>query len=518
MVNRLQSFVFLFALGCLFSCFSIGVSQARPVPGSFADLAADVSPSVVNISSTKFPEQRTSRRQQPFPPGHPFSFEFDFGPNGAPPPLQDFFEDFFGAPFPGAPDMGRPRGRRSMPPRAQAMGSGFIIDAEKGYIITNNHVIDGADEIKVTLKGDETLSAEIVGQDAKTDLAVLKVDPKKHDLKAVTWGQSDRMRVGDWVMAVGNPFGLGGTVTAGIISARQRNINAGPYDDFIQTDAPINRGNSGGPMFNMEGDVIGINTAIFSPSGGSVGIGFAIPSDLAQTVINQLIEFGATKRGWLGVQIQDVTDDIADSLGLDEARGALVASVAGHGPAKEAGIKAGDVILSFDGKDINDVQRLPRVVAETAVDKKVTVGIWRNSRDMTKTVVLGQLEKAEKEGLIEQADNGGYDDESQTGKAFARLGFDAAPLDNTIRRQFDIPADVTGLVITDIDERSDAADKLNIGDILIEANQQPINALKDLDKIIQAAEKRGKSSILLLVNTMGNLRFTAIKMQESTKE
>ncbi|NIV90413.1 MAG: Do family serine endopeptidase, partial [Actinobacteria bacterium] len=317
-------------------------SHARGTPDGFADLAERLLPAVVNISTT----QEVDRPEGPgfqLPPGSP---------------LEEFFEQF------------RDRGGDGPPRKARSLGSGFILDAEAGIVVTNNHVIEGADEITVTLHDDTELEAEVVGTDPKTDLAVLSVG-EGHTLTAVSFGDSDSSRIGDWVVAIGNPFGLGGTVTAGIISARGRDINAGPYDNFIQTDAAINRGNSGGPLFNLDGEVIGINTAIISPTGGSIGIGFAIPSNQAERVIEQLREYGTTKRGWLGVRIQAVTDDIAESLGLEEAAGALVANVYDGSPADKAGFKSGDVIMSFDGESVPDHRALPRMVANTEVGKSV---------------------------------------------------------------------------------------------------------------------------------------------------
>ena len=292
------------------------------------------------------------------------------------------------------PKSGRPE---AQPRKATSLGSGFIIDPA-GYVVTNNHVIADADEITVILHDDTNLKAEVIGRDTKTDIALLKVKTDK-PLSAVTWGDSDAARVGDWVLAIGNPFGLGGSVTAGILSARQRDINSGPYDDFLQTDASINRGNSGGPMFNMDGQVIGINTAIYSPSGGSIGIGFAIPSNLAKAVVAELqSETDHTvHRGWLGVRIQAVTDEIAESLGLDKARGALIASVSDNGPAQAAGIQAGDVVLSFDGREVTDMRRLPRLVAETPVGKTVPVTVWRKRKENTLQVKIGRLEESDQQ-------------------------------------------------------------------------------------------------------------------------
>ncbi|MEM1398685.1 MAG: Do family serine endopeptidase, partial [Pseudomonadota bacterium] len=326
------------------------MAQPNNAPDSFADLAERLLPAVVNISTTQRGPQREGPEVPQFPEGSPF---------------EEFFRDFL------------ERQERNGQPqrRANSLGSGFIV-AEEGIVVTNFHVIEGADEITVILQDDTNLKAEVIGRDEKTDIAVLKVEPDE-PLPSVPWGDSNAMRVGDWVVAIGNPFGLGGTVTAGIVSARQRDINAGPYIDYLQTDASINRGNSGGPMFNLDGEVIGINTAIYSPSGGSVGIGFAIPSTQASVIVDQLLEFGRTRRGWLGVRIQQVTDEIAESLDLDGARGALVASVTPTGPAEEAGITQGDVIVQFDGKDVTTSRTLPRIVAETQVGKAVSVQVWR---------------------------------------------------------------------------------------------------------------------------------------------
>ncbi|MEN8195899.1 MAG: Do family serine endopeptidase, partial [Pseudomonadota bacterium] len=348
-------------------------AAARGAPDSFADLVETLQPAVVNVSTTQMMDG-----------GGNEGLEFEF-PEGS--PFRDFFDQF-----------NRKRGEQEeRPRRAQSLGSGFIIAAE-GLVVTNNHVIEGADKITVTLVDDTTYDAELVGRDTKTDLALLKIQADR-EFPFVSWGNSDKMRVGDWVIAIGNPLGLGGTVTAGIVSARQRDIRSGPYDDFLQTDAPINRGNSGGPLFDMNGNVIGINTAIYSQSGGSIGIGFAIPSNLADGVIDQLRNFGTTRRGWLGVQIQQVTDEIAESLGLKDARGALVAGVLDGSPAKAAKMKEGDVILKFDGRNVNESRKLPRIVADTAVGKAVKVVVWRAGDEITVTVTLGELEKFDEANL-----------------------------------------------------------------------------------------------------------------------
>ena len=465
-------------------------------PATFANLAEKLSPAVVNVSSTQKAEiidDATPEFPQ-FPPGSPF---------------EDFFEEFMGKP-------GQGGGSQSpvLPP--SSLGSGFVIDADKGYIITNNHVIRDAEEVRVTFTDDTTLKAKIIGRDEKVDLAVLQVETTKK-LTEVPFGDSSVMRVGDWVLAIGNPFGLGGTVTAGIISARQRDINSGPYDDYLQTDASINRGNSGGPMFNLKGEIIGINTAIFSPSGGSVGIGFAIPSDLAKPVINQLIEYGRTRRGWLGVRIQTVTDEIAESLGLDKARGALVASVTKGGPAEVSKLKAGDVITEFAGKEIDEMRTLPRTVAETPIDKETTLKYWRDGKEQTAKVTIGELEKAEEDGLLETAGSDpvtrGKDIEIKT------VGMSLAELNAPLRENFGVPKDVTGVMITKVDPRGEAASKgLDSGDVIVEMNQQSVNDPKAIQTLIEKAKKAKRSSILLLVNREGDVRFVALRLDNEQKE
>jgi serine protease Do len=401
--------------------------QPMMIPSSFADLASQVQDAVVNISTTQKVKQPKANRRVQIMPMQPFS---QFPPGS---PFHDFFEEFFN---------GMPQGQfnfqEEMPnrgseqdgmaiPSVQSLGSGFIIDAKKGLIITNNHVISDADEIKVILHDDTQLDAKVLGRDEETDLTVLQVKTDK-PLKQVSWGDSDAMRVGDWVLAVGNPFGLGGTVTSGIISARQRNINAGRYDDFIQTDASINRGNSGGPMFNLRGEVIGVNTAIFSPTGGSVGIGFAIPSNLAKPLITQLIEYGHTKRGWIGVKIQDLTPEIADSLGLSTAKGALVASVTAEGPAAKAGIKQGDIITHFNNKEVTEMQRLPRIVAESPINEKVPVTILRQNKAQNLSIKTGQLEEAKKAGLLDIDPSMEKADGKRSSNLIPELGFEVSDL------------------------------------------------------------------------------------------
>lgn len=459
-------------------------------PDGFEDMAERLLPSVVNVSTTTKiePPKKEDLPQMPqLPPGSPF---------------EDFFREFQDQ-FDNMPQQG--------PRKSSALGSGFVIDAANGYVVTNNHVIDGADEIKITLNDNTTLDAEVIGTDEKTDIAVLKVKSTK-GLSAAKWGDSDTARVGSWIMAIGNPFGLGGTVTAGIISARHRDINAGPYDEFIQTDASINRGNSGGPMFNLAGDVIGVNTAIFSPTGGSVGIGFAIPSNLAKSVVEQLIKYGKTKRGWLGVRIQEVTPEIAESLGLDVARGALVAGVTPKSPAEKAGIENGDIILSFDGKKIEQMKNLPRLVAEAEVGRKSTLTIWRKGKEKTVIVDLGQLEKAEEEGLIAQTDIAGTAGAPKSTE-IVTLGLRVAELGENLRKQYRIEGQIKGVIITEVKPDSIAGDKgLIVGDVIVEADQTAITTPKDLTDKIAAAEKAGRNSVLFFIARGSDLRFLALKI------
>jgi serine protease Do len=365
-------------------------------------------------------------------------------------------------------------------------------------------VIENAEEITVVLSDDQSFKAEVLGQDKKTDIAVLKIDPDGVDLTAVEFGDSDRLRVGDWVLAIGNPFGLGGTVTAGIVSARGRDIGNGPYDDFIQTDASINRGNSGGPLFNLDGEVIGINTAIFSQSGGSVGIGFAISSNLAKRVTAQLEEFGTTRRGWLGVFIQEVTPDIADSLGLESAEGALVSSINEKSPADTAGIEPGDVIVSFDGKRIQKMRDLPRIVAETDIGAKVAVELFREGKSMTVTVELGELEKAELVGMAET-------DADADKQSFGSLGFSVENLTADLATELDLDAELTGVVVTEVIGGSPAAQKgLEPGDVIRRFGQRRVETAAAFADAVGKAKESGRSGILILVEREGNQRFVQI--------
>jgi serine protease Do len=471
---------------------------ARPAPDSFADLAAKLLPSVVNISTTQTLKSDRGREHAgpeipQFPPGSPF---------------EEFFKDFFEH---GMPKGGRPE---AQPRKATSLGSGFIIDPA-GYVVTNNHVIADADEITVILHDDTNLKAELVGRDTKTDIALLKVKTDK-TLSAATFGDSDAARVGDWVLAIGNPFGLGGSVTAGILSARQRDINSGPYDDFLQTDASINRGNSGGPMFNMDGQVIGINTAIYSPSGGSIGIGFAIPSALAKAVVAELQgePDHNVHRGWLGVRIQAVTDEIAESLGLDKARGALIASVSDNGPAQTAGIQAGDVVLSFDGREVNDMRRLPRLVAETPVGRSVPVTLWRKRKEHPVQVTVGRLEESDQQQASAQ------DSPKKTAKEDAgvvkTLGLTLSGITSDLKEKFSLAGDSKGVVVVDVAKDSPGAAKgVRPGDLIMEAAQEEVKSPGEVSTKIDEAKKSGRKSILLLVERQGDLRFIALRLDQS---
>src|SRR5690349_3333269 len=368
------------------------IPSAARGPEGIADVAEQVIDAVVNVSTKQSVDLRNGAMPQ-LPPGSPF---------------EEFFEEFFknrrgpnGQPGQNSP--GGENGQSPVPRRVNSLGSGFIIDAS-GIVVTNNHVIADADEINVILNDGTKIKAELVGRDKKSDLAVLKFKPPEKKLTAVKFGNSDKLRLGEWVIAIGNPFSLGGTVTAGIVSARNRDINSGPYDNYIQTDAAINRGNSGGPLFNLDGEVVGVNTAIISPSGGSIGIGFAVPSNTVVGIVNQLREFGETRRGWLGVRIQQVSDEIAESLSIKPARGALVAGVDDKGPAKPAGIEPGDVIVRFDGKDVKEMRDLPKIVADTPVGKDVEVVVIRKGKEEKKSVKLGRLEDEKQAALQPKKD------------------------------------------------------------------------------------------------------------------
>lgn len=465
-------------------------------PEGIADVAEKVIDAVVNISTSQTVEAKGGGNAMPqLPPGSPF---------------EEFFDDFFkNRRGPGGGSKGGERGDSSPPRKTNSLGSGFIIDTS-GVVVTNNHVIADADEINVILNDGTKIKAELVGVDKKTDLAVLKFKPTK-PLVAVKFGDSDKLRLGDWVVAIGNPFSLGGTVTAGIVSAKNRDISSGPYDSYIQTDASINRGNSGGPLFNLDGDVIGVNTLIISPSGGSIGIGFAVPSKTVAGVVDQLRQFGELRRGWLGVRIQSVTDEIAESLNIKPPRGALVAGVDDKGPAKPAGIEPGDVVVKFDGKDVKDPKDLSRVVADTAVGKEVDVIIIRKGREETKKVTLGRLQDPEKVQAAVKTDEP-PPEKLVTQKA---LGLDLAVLNKDLRTRYKIKESVKGVVVTNVDASSDAAEKrLSAGDVIVEVAQEAVSSGADIQKRVDQLKKDGKKSVLLLVsNADGELRFVALSVQ-----
>ncbi len=455
-------------------------AHARSAPESFADLVEKVSPAVVDITTTT--TVTTSANPLPvIPKGSPF---------------EDFFKDF----------LDRQRGGK-VPRRATALGSGFVI-SEDGYIVTNNHVIAEADTIQIEFKNGDVMKAKVVGTDPKTDIALLKVDATK-PLPFVSFGDSDTARVGDWVLAVGNPLGQGFSVTAGIISARNRELR-GTYDDFIQTDAAINRGNSGGPLFNMDGQVIGVNTAILSPNGGSIGIGFSMSSNVVSKVVEQLKKYGETRRGWLGVHIQDVTKDMADALGLDDAAGALVTDVP-DGPAKKAGMKQGDVIVTFDGKHVADTRELVRMVADAEVGKTVRVVVFRDGKTVTLKVVLGRREAAEKQ--LEKA-NAANPATPEKPVEKTVLGLTVQGMNADLRSQLGLPDDAQGVVVMNVDENSQAYEKgLRAGDIIVEAGQQKVQSAADLARRVEAARAAGRKSILLLVRRNGQPRFVALEIK-----
>jgi serine protease Do len=467
-------------------------------PASVADLAEGLLGAVVNISTSQTIKGSEGPGAVPMPQL----------PEGS--PFQDFFDDFFKNREGGNGD-----GDGGGSQKVQSLGSGFVVDAAKGIVVTNNHVIADADEIEVNFSDGSKLKAELVGTDTKTDIAVLKVDASKKKLTAVKFGDSNVMRIGDWVMAVGNPFGLGGTVTVGIISARNRDINAGPYDDFIQTDAAINRGNAGGPLFNMQGEVVGINTAIISPSGGSIGIGFSIPSELAAGVVAQLSEFGETRRGWLGVRIQPVTDDIAESLGMATAKGALVAGVIKGGPVDNGSILPGDVIIKFDGKDVHEMRDLPRVVAESPVGKAVDVIIVRKGVEQTIKVTLGRLEDGEKLAAGEDGQPADEDADNDAAVSTASvLGMTIGELNDETRKKFGIGADISGALISEVAPNSAAAERgILAGEVITEIAQESVSTPKEvMDRIGALKEQGRKNALLMLASKTGELRFVTIRM------
>jgi serine protease Do len=489
------------AAGMLLALLAPALAQMRG-PTSVAPVAEKLIDAVVNISTSQTMKG---------PEGVPLPRV----PKGA--PFEEFFEDFFN----------RRGGRSPADRKVSSLGSGFVIDGKEGLVVTNNHVIDGADEIIVNFHDGTKLKVDkVLGKDTKTDLALLKVTPKK-PLPAVTFGGSTKMRVGDWVMAIGNPFGLGGSVTVGIISAKQRDINSGPYDDFLQTDAAINKGNSGGPLFNMEGEVIGVNTAIISPTGGSIGIGFAVPSDTALAVIDQLRQFGETRRGWLGVKIQSITDELADTLGVPDNTGALVASVTPDSPAAKAGIQDGDIILKFDGKDVTSMRGLPRIVAQTPIGKEVDVEILRKGQKQNLRVAVARLledEDAAKAATPKEAPKGKgksrgkekeKDKDSGNKPAGSLIGLVLAPLSDELREKNGLGKDVKGVIVLEVDPASPAAEKgVKPGDVIVEVAQDAVTSIDDVTKGIDKVKKAGRKAVLLrLESGKGGLRFVAVPVE-----
>ncbi|HEX5280487.1 MAG TPA: DegQ family serine endoprotease [Micropepsaceae bacterium] len=449
-------------------------------PQGYADLAERLLPMVVNISTSQ-----TLKRPAADAGAEPQA------PQGS--PLDEFFKEF--------------SDRNNRPRRVQSLGSGFIIDPA-GYIVTNNHVIEGADEITVTLSDGTTMPATLIGRDEKTDLAVLKINSKQ-PLHVAKWADSDKARIGDLVMAIGDPFGVGTTVTTGIVSARNRDINEGPYDDFIQTDAPINKGNSGGPLFNMDGDVIGINSAIYSPSGGSVGIGFSIPSNSARNVIAQLQKSGKIARGWIGIRIQPVSTDIAESVGLPKAQGALIAGMTENGPAAKAGIQNGDVVLSWDGKPVADNRALPRMVADAQVGKTVTIEVLRKRQHKTLPITVQKLAEEQVASADKPAKAGAAPKPSPT----VNLGMTLAPVSNEARRRYHLDNKVAGVVVTDVDADSPAGQKnIRAGDVITEVAQQKVSSPDEVTAKLDAERKAGHKVVLLQVSRGGELTFIGLRL------
>ena len=484
-----KSSLAIFAL--IIFLFNSQTASSTPAPESFAPLVDQLLPTVVNISTSQTVESRNVIQglpENPFPPGSPFE-EFN-----------QFFDQFQNG------DGSGPRKEKMT-----SLGSGFIIDAS-GLVVTNYHVIGEAEEITVTLQDESQYPAKLVGYDSQTDLAVLRVEAKNKKFPFVRFGDSDKARVGDWVVAIGNPFNLGGTVTAGIISARARDINAGPFDDFIQTDAAINRGNSGGPLFDLGGEVVGINSAIYSPSGGNIGIGFAIPTAMAKPIIDKLKEGKEIQRGWLGVKIQTVTKEIAESLGLTNEHGALVVDVVKDSPAEAAGFAKGDIILEFDGREISTMRKLPRFVAETEVNKNVVVKILRKGRSKTLDVKIGKLKEEEKEvPASAEKDKDGEKHES----AETVLGMDLVVLDKGLQEKYKLDKGTKGVLVTRVDSNSEAyANGLRSGDVISEVSQSEVKTAKDVRNAIAEAKKLGRKSILLLINREGETIFVPLPVAE----
>ena len=485
MIRRFSRFApLLFAL-------VLGVAApawARGAPDSFADLSAKLLPTVVNIATSQILKAPPPQDMPRLPPGSP---------------LEDLFKNFLGP-------------KSNAPQHVTSLGSGFIIDPA-GYIVTNNHVIENSEQITVTLNDGSSLPAKVIGRDLKTDLALLKVVPKK-PLPFTHFGDSDTARIGSWVIAIGDPFGLGSTVTAGIVSARNRDINAGPYDDFIQTDAPINRGNSGGPLFDMDGNVVGINSAIFSPTGGSVGIGFAIPANLARDVVAQLRQFGVARRGWIGVRIQGVSDEVAEAMHLPSTQGALVADVSPNSPAAKAGLAKGDLVTGFDSKPILDSRNLPRIVAATPIGKTVAIDVLRGGRKQSFHIFVAKLDEGppDKPG---KSQNAPVPPKPQSNNAppqskLSQLGLSLGVLDGPARAKFKLPASAEGVVVNDVGAGSPAADKnFRPGDVIVEVQSQKVKSPEEVENRIAADVKAGRKVELMLINRGGDLTYVGVRLE-----
>jgi serine protease Do len=477
----------LLTLALLFSAALSSIMGAHPAaaqkrgPQSVAPVAEELIEAVVNISTSQAIKGPQGLPLPSVPKGSPY---------------HEYFDEFFDN-----------RDGRSPPDRmVSSLGSGFIVDGKLGIIVTNNHVIDGAEEIQVNLHDGTKLKAELLGKDTKTDIALLKVTPKA-PLKEVKFGSSAAIRVGDWVMAIGNPFGLGGSVTLGIISAKARNINSGPYDDYLQTDASINKGNSGGPLFNMDGEVVGVNTAIISPTGGSIGIGFAVPADTVAPVVRQLSEFHEVRRGWLGVKIQSVSEDIAGALGIAENTGALIAAITPDGPAAKGGVKAGDVILKFDNEDVTSMRSLPRLVARAPIDKTVPIDVLRKGERKTLQVTVGRLSDDEEKALD------GDDAKPDVAQALV-LGLKLLVLTDALRSKYGLDAGVKGAVVDAVDPKSPAAASIRAGDVIVQAANEPVSEPRDVAKRIESVKKSSRKSVMLeLEDAKGGHRFVSVPVE-----
>ena len=469
----------------------VAPAEARDAPDSFADLVDKLMPTVVNITTTQnIPQQGQRLRDMPqLPPGSPF---------------EELFKEFFDK-----------KNGEQQQRRGTSLGSGFIIDGE-GYVVTNNHVIQGAEDITVILRDDTQLKAKLIGSDARVDLAVLKVDPPgKKPLPAIKFGDSDKTRVGDWVVAIGNPFGLGHSVTAGIISARGRSLSNESLDDYLQTDAAINKGNSGGPLFNTDGEVIGVNTAIYSPSGTNAGLAFSIPSNIVKQAADQLREFGRIRRGWIGVSYQSVTDDIADSFGLDRARGVLVANVVADGPAAKAGLKRNDIIISFAGQDVPDLRRFPKFVANARVGSTVDIVVWRGGKETPLKLKIGEQEEAEKTNVSAQgnAPKKAPDADQAVTSTVEQLGLTLQKISDQLREKYGLSDGAKGVVVTKVVPDSPAAEKqLQAGDLILEVDQKPVTTPQEVTEIVAKLQAQKKRSVLLFVERQGDPRFAALRL------